>query len=114
MLSFFNTLLFYEGVYAQRLDERLGRLRDSGQGTGEEAFADFVEAFLNFAVPLGVFVAFVLLGFAAFTMITSAGNQEKLSEAREVATNAIIGAAMIALGVIVLSILAEQLEIPGL
>lgn len=115
MFMFLNSLLFSKQTYAQaRLEDRLRRVMDSGTGTGEAAFADFVQQFLEFAVPLGVFAAFVLLGYAAFIMITSAGDQEKLREAREVATNAVIGAVMIAMGVIVLSILATELEIPGL
>ncbi len=114
MLTFFNTALFYEGAYAQRLEDRLSDVMRSGGGEGDGAFEDFVQAFVNFAVPLGIFCAFVLLAYAAFVMITSAGNPEKLSEAREVATNAVIGALMIALGVIILSILEDQLGVTTL
>ncbi len=113
LFVFFN-VLFLESVYAQRLEERLNTVLGGGGDTGEGAMSSFITDFLNFAVPLGVFVAFVLLAYAAFVMITSAGDPEKLKDAREIATNAVIGAVMIAMGVIVLSILATQLHIPGL
>jgi len=108
---FLNFFLFVIPVYADELSDRLRGVLQSGTGTGEGAFASFVQAVLNFAVPLGVFAAFVLLGYSAFIMITSAGNPEKLNDAREVATNAIIGAVMIALSVIVLVVLDQALEL---
>ncbi len=102
-------VLFFNNLVLSSLEDRLGGFMESGQGEGEEAMAGFIQGFLNFAVPLGVFTALVLVGYAAFIMVTSAGDQEKLKEAREVATNAIIGAVMIALGVIVLSVLDRAL-----
>ena len=108
---FLNFFLFVSPIYADDLSDRLRGVLESGTGTGEPAFANFVQAVLNFAVPLGVFAAFVLLGYSAFIMITSAGNPEKLKEAKEVATNAIIGAVMIALSVIVLVVLDDALEL---
>ncbi len=113
ILFVFLNAFFVERVYA-RLEDRLGNVTGSGQGTGEDAVADFINSFLDFAVPLGVFAAFVLLGYAAFVMITSAGNPEKLKDAREIITNAIVGVVMIAMGVIILSLLAGRLDIPGL
>ncbi len=97
-------------IYASGLEGRLSTVLDSADGDGN--FESFIEAFLRFAVPFGVFCALILLGFAAFTMITSAGNPEKLKDAREVATNAIIGALMIGLGVLVLKLVVDQLALP--
>ncbi len=109
---FLNSFLFVGSLYAQDLGSRLDAVLKSGTGTtGDSAFASFVQAVLNFAVPLGVFCAFVLLGYSAFIMITSAGNPEKLNDAREVATNAIIGAVMIGLSVIILVVLDQALEL---
>lgn len=104
-------ILLVAPVYAQQLEDRFQDVLESGEGSGEEAAGDFIQAFLNFAVPFGVFCALALLGYAAFSMITSAGNPEKLKDAREIATNAVIGAIMIAMGVIVLSLLDSQLGI---
>jgi len=114
IFDFLNSLLV-KSVHAQsNLEEKMGRVTGGGGGgTGEGAFAGFVQAILELAVPLGVFIAFVLLGFAAFAMITSAGDPEKLKNAKEIATNAIIGVVMIALGVIILSLLGRELGIPG-
>lgn len=108
-----NFSLFVSQLYAQgdSLEGRLGGITGGNFGQGEGAFAGFIQAVLNFAVPLGVFFAFVLLGYSAFVMITSAGNPEKLNEAREIATNAIIGAIMIGLSVMVLAILGGVLGI---
>ncbi len=110
---FLNNLLMSK-VYADDLGGNLGRLLASGEGQGEGAMISFVQAFLEFAVPFGVFCALVLLGYAAFMMITSTGDPEKLKEAREVATNAIIGAVMVGMGVIIMTIIAEKLVIPGM
>jgi flagellar basal body-associated protein FliL len=109
----YTFVLFLEKAYAQSLDDRLGGVLESGQSEGKGAMQDFIQAFLDFAVPLGVFVAMVLLGYAGFVMVTSSGDPEKLKDAREVATNAVIGAVMIALGVIVLALLDSQLGITG-
>ena len=105
MIYLFLNGFFVSKVYAEDLQ---GKLSQVVEGTGE-GFSGFVQRLLDFAVPLGVFCALVLLGYAAFMMITSAGNPEKLKEAREVATNAIIGAIMIGMGVIVLTLLSERL-----
>lgn len=113
--AFLSLNNFFIGkVYAEDLEGRLGDLLNSGQGQGEDAMRDFVQAFLNFAVPFGVFCALVLLAYAAFVMITSTGDPEKLKDAREVATNAIVGAVMVGMGVIVMAIIADNLEIPGM
>lgn len=93
------------------MEGRLGAITGGDFGEGEGAFAGLVQAVLNLAVPLGVFFTFVLLGYSAFVMITSAGNPEKLNDAREVATNAVIGAIIIGLSVIILVVLDQALEL---
>ena len=100
-------------IYAQSLEGRLDSVLNSGQGSGEGAMSSFVQAVLDFAVPFGVFCALVLFGYAAFIMITSTGDPEKIKEAREVATNAVIGAVMVGMGVIILGLLAQELSLPG-
>ena len=102
----FLNSFFVSKVHAESLQGKFGELVGTTAGGG---FEDFVKAFVQFAVPLGVFCALVLLGFAAFAMITSAGNPDKLKDAREIATNAVIGAIMVGMGVIVLSLLDARL-----
>lgn len=71
-----------------------------------------VNALINLAIPLGVLAAIGLMIYAGYTMITSQGNPEKLTEAREIATNAIIGFAVIALSVAILLLIQNTLKIP--
>jgi hypothetical protein len=108
-LFVFLNSLFIKAAYANTLQERFGGLTESTKSTGDSAMSDFVTGILQFAVPLGIFSAFVLLGYAAFVMVTSSGNPEKLNEAREIITNAIIGVIMIGIGVIVLQLISRTL-----
>ena len=94
-------LSLLHSVYA--LEGRLGAVQES------DTFEGFTQSLLNLAVPLAVFFAFVLLGYAAFVMITSAGNPEKLKDAREIATNAVIGAVVIGLSIVILVVLDRAL-----
>ncbi len=76
--------------------------------------AGLVNALVMLSVPLGVLAALLLLSYAGFQMITSQGNPEKLNEAREVVTNAVIGFALIALSVAILLLIRNTLNIPGI
>ncbi len=100
-------------IHAESLESRLDAIVNSDGGSGEGAMSSFVQNVLDFAVPFGVFCALVLFGYAAFIMITSSGDPEKLKEAKEVATNAVIGAVMVGMGVIILSLVAGELQLPG-
>ena len=96
-------LFFLSPGGVNALEGRLGAVQ------GSDSFESFTQNLLNLAVPLGVFVALVLLSYSAFVMITSAGNPEKLKDAREIATNAVIGAVVIALSVVILVVLDRAL-----
>ncbi len=73
----------------------------------------FVNAIVRIAVPAGVLAAIVVFSYAGFMMISSRGNPEKLGEARETVTNAVIGFALIALSVAILLLIRNTLNIPG-
>ncbi|GEM_PF-4074867 len=108
---FINNLIL-SPVYGQEdLQERFQDIRDADLENGE--ISDFVGLVYDFAMPLAVFCAFVLLGYGAFKLIMSTGDPEKLNEAREIITNAILGVLMIGLGIGLLYFLAEALEIPA-
>ena len=72
-----------------------------------------VNALVQLSIPIGVLAAIALFSYAGFLMISSKGNPEKLAEAKEVVTNAIIGFALIALSVAILLLIRNTLNIPG-
>lgn len=72
-----------------------------------------VNSLVQLSIPVGVLSAILLFSYAGFNMITSQGDPEKLQEAREVVTNAVIGFALIALSVAILLLIRNTLDIPG-
>ncbi|MBI2356726.1 hypothetical protein HYV12_01605 [Candidatus Dojkabacteria bacterium] len=73
-----------------------------------------VNALVQLSIPVGVLSAIGLFAYAGYNMITSQGDPEKLQEAREVVTNAVIGFALIALSVAILLLIKNTLNIPGI
>lgn len=96
----------------ESLRERFDDVTKTSGGEGEEAFIELVENIYNFAFPLAVFVSFVLLVYGAYKLITSGGDPDRLNEAREIITNAILGVLMIGLGIGVLYVIARGLGVP--
>ena len=70
-----------------------------------------MEAIINFAIPLSAVSVFVLLSFAAYKLMTSQGNPDKLQDAKEQISNAIIGFIFIILSVAILALLSNILNI---
>jgi hypothetical protein len=101
---------FSAPVYADRLGDAItAEVVTASQATGVEGL---VNSIIRIAIPLGVLSAIGLLTYAAFMMITSQGNPEKLAEAKDVVTNALIGFAMIALSVSILLMIQNSLNLP--
>lgn len=73
-----------------------------------------VNALVQLSIPVGVISAIALFAYAGYNMITSQGDPEKLQEAMEVVTNAVIGFALIALSIAILLLIRNTLNIPGL
>lgn len=80
--------------------------------TNQQNLEGVVNTLVKISIPMGVLAAVGLMVYAAFIMISSQGNPEKLTEAREVATNAIIGFALVALSVAILLLIQNTLKIP--
>jgi hypothetical protein len=99
-------------VYADALGDIVaGQINNvSSQNT----LTGLVNALVSLSVPLGVLATMGLLSYAGYVMITSQGNPEKLGDAREIVTNAIIGFALVALSVAILLLIQNTLNIPGL
>jgi len=80
-------------IYASQITEEIGKLikgiEDSGPG--ETDVESIMQTVINIALPLSILAAGILLAFAAYKMITSQGNPDKLKDAREQIGNAITG-----------------------
>ncbi len=108
-------------IYASSLSENF--LSEEGLKSENNVFQDvkdtgslegLVQTIVNIALPLAGAAALVLLIIAGYKMISSQGNPEKLNDAREVATNAIIGLVFILLSVGILVLVANVFEIDGI
>lgn len=75
----------------------------------------FLKDLLTFVISIAGAIAFILMLFGAFQMITSAGNPDNLKTGQELFTNAIIGLLFIAFSVLLMQIIGvDILNIPGL
>lgn len=76
--------------------------------------AGFVKDFLTFAVGIGGGLAFIMMLFGAFQMMTSGGNPQNLQEGKDVLQNAIIGLLFIIFSILLMRIIGiDILSIPG-
>lgn len=74
----------------------------------------FVNNILTKAISIGAGLAFLLMLFGAFTLITSAGNPENIQKGKEIITSAIIGLLFIIFSVFLLKLIGvDILQIPG-
>jgi len=89
-------------IYASSLTDILRNLQTDTEDSSE--IGEFMEAVINFAIPLSAVSVFVLLAFAAYKLMTSQGNPDKLQDAKEQISNAIIGFIFILLSVAILNI----------
>jgi len=100
-------------IYASSLSEILektGTTSETGLfgNIGREGGMDSVISVITtIALPLAGSVAIILLIVAGYKMISSQGNPDKLSDAKEMATNAIIGLIFILLSVAILALISN-------
>lgn len=104
--------IFSTPVYADALSNAISG--NVTQVVQSQDIASLVNALVQLSIPVGVLSAIILFAFAGYNMITSQGDPEKLQEAREVVTNAVIGFALVALSVAILLLIRNTLNIPGL
>jgi hypothetical protein len=97
-------------VFADVLSDRLEDVANADEVAGSNGLVD---AILQLSIPAAVMSLIALFTYAGYQMITSQGNPEKLNEAREVITNAILGFLMIALSVAILLLIQDVLQLPG-
>lgn len=101
-------LLHPDQVLAQSLGDRIQNIQQA------EDPNDFLSELIGLAITVAAMSLIGLGIFAGYIMITSQGNPEKINEAREILTNALIGFALITLSVAVLLIIGEVLGISAL
>jgi len=79
--------------------------------TTKEAFLSFI---LKWAVGIGGGIAFLLIIYAGFILMTSQGNPERLQAGKELMTSAISGLILLILSIFILKIIGINiLGIPG-
>ena len=97
-------------VSADSLGDLIGDIESTAKSA--TTVEELVQSVVNISIPLGVLAAVGLLTIAGYNMITSQGNPEKIGEAREIVTNAIIGFGMIVLATAILLLIKNVLELP--
>jgi hypothetical protein len=76
---------------------------------------EFIGFILRWAIGIGGGIAFLLIVFAGFQIMTSAGNPERLQAGRELLTSAIAGLILLVFSVFILRIIGvDILKLPGL
>lgn len=80
-------------IYASQITDKVEELIRGIEETnpGGTDVEGLMETFINIALPLSVLAAALLMAFAAYKMITSQGNPDKLKDAREQIGNAVTG-----------------------
>lgn len=91
-------------IYANSLSDALSGISDVSDSTDVGSFMDSI---ISFAVPLAVFSVFILLALAAYQLMTSKGDPDKLKQGKEVITNAIIGFLFVLMSVAILLLLSN-------
>lgn len=76
---------------------------------------DFVNFILSWAIGIGGGIAFLLIVYAGFMIMTSSGNPERLKAGQELLTAAISGLILLIFSVFILNFIGVKiLKIPGL
>lgn len=105
--------IFTTPVQANTLSNLLGG-QDGGGGisgifnvSGSGAVHQLVSNIVNVALPIAGLATVILLIVAGYKMITSQGNPDKLKDAKDMITNAIIGLVFILLSISILLLISN-------
>jgi hypothetical protein len=91
-------------IYANSLSEALNSVSNISETSSVDSFMDSI---ISLAIPLAVFSVFILLSLAAYQLMTSRGDPDKLKQGKEVITNAVIGFLFILMSVAILLLLSN-------
>lgn len=93
----------------------IGCIGKGTQGQGGGTLNDFLRGFLSIGIGMGGGIAFLLILYSGLQTMLSAGNPEKLHEAKELMTAAISGLLLIIFSVFLLKLIGvDILQLPGL
>jgi len=96
-------------VYASTLSQILD---EEGQNLAEATTVEgVVQGIVNIALPVAGIVALILFVIAGYKMITSQGNPDKLKDAKDMITNAVIGLVFILLSVGILVLISNMFNL---
>jgi hypothetical protein len=108
-------------IYADTLSDKLqGTINSDGglfsQFSVEDgnALGNITSSILAIALPLAGTVTLVLLIVAGYKMMSSQGNPDKLKDAREIITNAIIGLVFILLSIAILLLISNVFNLDAI
>ena len=86
-----NLKIYANSQISDKVGDFLFKLEGSGVNTTSGDIDSIMQDIIDIALPLSVLAAALLMAFAAYKMITSQGNPDKLKDAREQIGNAITG-----------------------
>ena len=86
-------------------------IQDLIDATENAEGVNYISTLLEYVIPISGICVFVLLVFATYKLTTSRGDPDKLREARDEITNAIIGFLFILLSSTILVLLSQILGI---
>ena len=101
-------------IYASTLTDRLIKNTNSESGLFSASggtLGGVTSAIIDIALPLAGTAALVILIVGGYKMITSQGNPDKLRDAKEMITNAIIGLVFILLSVGILLLISDVFKL---
>lgn len=84
---------------------------DFEDGAGNAEGVDYISTLLQYVIPISGVCVFVLLAFASYKLMLSKGDPDKLREAKDQITNAIVGFIFILLSATILVLLSHILGI---
>jgi hypothetical protein len=91
-------------IYANSLSDALRGVSEISETSSVDSFMDSI---ISLAIPLAVFSVFILLALAAYQLMTSKGDPDKLKQGKEVITNAVVGFLFILMSVAILLLLSN-------
>jgi hypothetical protein len=98
-------------IYAESSLQKLLEKLEEGSSSGDQPLGDIIGLLLQFAIPLSGICVFALVAMASYKLMTSRGDPDKLKDAKEQITNAVIGFIFILLSVVILVLLGKILNI---
>ncbi len=88
-----------------------GFLKNLEEEAANATGIDYISTLISYVIPLSGVCVFILLAFATYKLTMSKGDPDKLREAKDQITNAIIGFIFILLSSSILLLLANVLGI---